>query len=233
MKLRYGSHTHDAGECAVSIEKTAKMAGDVVKSIVERWSVSGQVHGSSVSDLTNKIEALEAAYKEDGKDLRILTDTGGNTAHALLSSSTISGTRVIQRPSFPRGDGVEYATIRTFSLAVEAEIPLAGVALIEYRERIGWTGTGGATWRYKQPLFGEAQRQWLTAASVCQVVQEGFASALEAYPAFPAPIWPEQEHQELRMVNHEFPAKGSKERRTTWRFVFSSVTPLSGSPHEK
>jgi len=232
MKLKYGSYTHGAGECVVAIEKTAEMAGDATKWIRERWNITGEIHGSDVADLTAKIQALETAYAVGGKDIRILTDAGVNTAHVMQNSSTVKGTRIVQHPSFPRGEGAEYATYRTFSLAVEGERPASGATLMEYRESVSYAGTCEMTWKYQTPLYTEPQRQQLTAYSVQQIVQEGYAAGLNAYPAYPGPLFPDDEHLEQRMIRLEFPVKGSTERRTSWRYVFSSHLPLTGYPHQ-
>lgn len=234
MKLRYGSYTHADNECAVVISKDSILGEDNQPVRVrERWDVVGQLHADSTSELTTAINALATAYSNDKGDIALLTSTGGGTAHVMLTNDTINGTRVVQRPSFPRGTGAEYTTWRNYTLAVEGDYAVNDTPLLSWRESITMLGNGTARWDYQVPLVGVPISQMHTQCSLVTVIQEGYAVGYLAYVTPPEPIWPSQELGEYRRITTEVPAKDAPERRVSWTYMFRAPAPLGGLPHAR
>src|SRR5262249_51742549 len=62
----------------------------------------------------------------------------------LISAVCQGGTRVVRGPSFPQGFGGEYSTYRTYSLAVEGDVPLRDDNIVlAHEESLEFEGTGG------------------------------------------------------------------------------------------
>lgn len=232
MQLKYGSYSHDSNAAAIAISKDVVMGeGGIPQSIRERWDVTGEVSGANESAVKTAINALVDAYSVHGKDLALYHSGGTISAHAMLSSETIWGTKVVKMPSFPKGDGSEYVTSRSFSLAVEGEYPAGYSSILSFRESLSWQGNGGPIWNYIVPLAGPPIHQVLTESSVVTITQEGYAVGDLAYPSPQWPIWPEQELGAQRRIRYEVPSINSRERRVSWSYTFLAPAMLSATPH--
>src|SRR5690349_17731790 len=104
MKVRYGSHLHEAAEASINITRTPQLndAG-VPCAYTERWDIRGDLRPSTVTQaaISAAIIALENAYSVNGRDLSLLHDDGTVSAHRMISSRSIGGVRIVGRPSFP------------------------------------------------------------------------------------------------------------------------------------
>src|SRR5215469_7427108 len=110
MFLAYGSHNHSPGECNISIERhTIENEAKVPIAVLETWTITGLLTSQiGPSDIDQQIAALTAAYSLEDQDLVLyLPDGVTPSATKLLSASTLGGTRVTQRPSFPGGRPAE------------------------------------------------------------------------------------------------------------------------------
>src|SRR5690349_12222462 len=119
MILRYGSFAHDQNECAIVISKRAMYSPRGERtSIRETWHVTGIRHAASQSALTASLADLRNAYSINGRDAGLYLDDGATpTDHLLVSAAAIGGVRVVVL-EFPKGDGAEYSTFRTYRLVL-------------------------------------------------------------------------------------------------------------------
>jgi hypothetical protein len=231
MYLRYGTYNHANNSVRIAIVKDVMLSeSGVRRGIMERWDIDGMLLGDDAAELTGRILTIESVYADDAKDLRLYEDDGTAAAHFLLSRKCRGGTRVVRRPSFPKGDGAEYATMRNYSVAVEGELADVGGTLLHYREALNWTGSLGVDWGYLVPLNGPPQPQLFTQQTLQTVIQEGFAVGSGSYPTPPGPIWPEQEIGKQRRIRMEIPSRFTNERRISWTYVHVSPTELPGVP---
>jgi hypothetical protein len=212
----------------------------VVYAIRERWDIQGMLQisdqGTAAANqaaMTTEIDALEAAYAENDKDIGFYDDSDNLTSHFIDSSATRTGVRVIQPPSFPVGGGAEYSTFRTYQFQVEADHPFSGPALISWTEAVSFEGTGGPVWGFLQPINGFAQQQLFSERSTQLGYQRGRAVGNGVYPAVPGPMWPTAEHEEVRSIAYEVPPDNSKRRTVTWLYTFEAIGSLVGRPTAK
>lgn len=225
MYLKYGTYSHTANECSVTIERTAtRVQSGVARETLERWNIMGLATASSQSALTTKLRAIEAAYSENGKDIGLYDDSGTATVHLLRDRDTIDGVFVVKPPSYPEGSGAEYSLFRTFSIAVEGKTTSETSNLLAYAQSITYQGNGGPAWDYLVPLNGAPQAQMFTQRSLVTVTQEGQAVGYSAYPTPPQPIWSQYLLNDQCTIRHELPSIDSKERRVSWQYVFRMPT---------
>lgn len=234
MYVRYGNYSHADNECAVIIgSRHDRTVAGHRKSTVKTYVLRGRLHGSSPSDLTNKIAALEAAYSTDFQSL-ILYDGAAPTAHLLDNASSISGVRVVSGPNYPEGDDAQYTTFRDFEITLEAEYPASpGVGLLAWSETLSFVGTGGPMTVHVPTVFGPPQKQITSAMTPVQVVQSGQAVGWSTWPVAPPPLWPAAEVLPRRRFNMAAPkwnGQAFTEFPIMWSYEFESAVPLSGLP---
>lgn len=221
MKIKYGNYTHDSNEVILAISKrTNRGPTGEPYSYTETWDMDGELLGD-VSSLTTKIAALQAAYASGGYDLKLLTDAGAATGHSLISANSLHGTKVVAFPSFPTGQGAEYATYRRYKIVVEAEFACSSGVTIDYQQSFHYQGTGGPEWIYQVPLTGNPIAQQLTAKSLVTVIQEGrYTISGSVYPSAPSPVDPANELTSRRLISKIVPGDNTNQRTTTWSYTF-------------
>ena len=201
MILTYGNYSHPNGTCAVvTSSNTVFTASGIPAMTTTRVGIEGNLLADSslstaaalTADLTTKIQALEAAYKQVGVDL-ILTDENGTlTAHVIRNSETLGGIRVIEPPHYPYGSGAEYANYRRFRVGLEADIlPTGGnqPIYLMFQETLTLSG-GGPEYAWTAPIIGMPQRQIVRQQITYRAVQSGFAVGFRQRPTPPLPLWP-------------------------------------------
>jgi len=182
---KYGSYQHDEGECQVSIQRTNTHSDAGVRNkIVDKYVVTGRIHGTSASDLSNKIRAMQNAYAHDGKDFGLV-----GTAHIVSARDAII--RVAEGPSFPEGAGGQYTTYRDFTVTIEAiqQSQTAGKSSRTYSETITVSG-GGPRYVFIEVLNGPPQKQMPVSQTVCIVTQEGQATSPSSHPSPASQLYP-------------------------------------------
>lgn len=236
MYLTYGSYKHEVGDAAVAISREGLVSElGRMFAVKERWTIQGQLHGTSVSDINTKTQALLAAYSQQGRDITLAGST-----HIMRSADTINGTRVVQPPSFPTGINGEGTTFRTYSLAVEGEFAYVGNSvLLSWTESLSFTGTGAPVWGWLEVLNGPPQQQMFQQRSVLRCTQRGSAVCVPdskhrndygTYWMPPRPIWPQWEHGDRRQITYEVPSDLYGKRVTQWSYEFSSNVTLGAFP---
>ena len=240
MQIRYGSYTHALGEPALSIDRETQLndAGTPWADRV-RWTIQGMLtnQGGTEATLDAKVAALEAAYAVDYQDLALLLTSGtAASGHEITNADTIGGVKVVKRPHYPRGDGAEGVTMRTFGVVLEAMVPIsAGTILLSWSEILKFSG-GGARYGVLEPLTGRPIRQKLKRTTAYHATQQGQAIGLYEYPTPGSPFWPAAQ-LDTRDVEYGSPqrkgfnsgADTNIEWPVSWVYRFASATPLYAS----
>ncbi len=233
MFLKYGNHTHDAGECTLSsIEWRALITENLqVYGTVERWTIDGRLQiadqGSPAANqaaMTVAINTLKTAYGTNRRDIGFYDDAGNLTAHSIQSSSATGGVQIVGF-SFPEGSGAEYSTFRTYQIIVEAQfgyqIP-GGQKLTAWSETVTLMG-GGPKVVFLACLTGPPQKQLAHQATTRKATQSGRATAIGRYSTPPSPLWPADELIDVREITYELPPDSTNQRTTTWNYQFEGI----------
>ncbi len=146
--LRTGSFTHNDNEAnLVGITKRT-IFSPRNKAIQQEinWSIQGEIQQTSTALIISRIAALEAAYSTTiSGDATYSID--GAVAHRLSATGSASGVQVAYA-AFPRGDGAELATKRTFAVKLRSiydASALGGGAddLVSWQESVSTESDGG------------------------------------------------------------------------------------------
>lgn len=240
MILAYGSYRHALAEAGLSIRRETQFtANGVPTSIRERWRIDGVLQAESPEAVTRAIHDLQTAYSRQLQDVALyLPDGTTPTAHVILSRDTIGGVRVTQPPSFPQGRGAEYSTFRSYTIELEADLPVSGEAnpSLRWEEVLSFSG-GGPRWVYLATLAGPPVRQQVEESTPYRATQSGRAVGLREYPTPAAPIWPSAWHQDASTITRRLPRRigaGTAATETdfevTWLYQFESASPLVAQP---
>jgi hypothetical protein len=198
----------------------------------ETWIIEGFVRGSTTAELTVNMTSYESAFRVSGGDLKFVDANGSPTAHQLLSSSTVSGTRV-DRFEWRRNGGnsppaTEYVHRRSFIAIVSGDrLASSGGGIVSWEESIRIIGTGGPVVIWKPALFGPVQPQITQQQSSVIAIQQGSAVGLTDYPSIPSPLF----DQTLLKARQTVPYDHASPRllggsplmfRTSWRYIYEA-----------
>jgi hypothetical protein len=240
MYLKYGNYSHANNEVGYTITSQAlKSQGGYYYANKVHWACHGALLGTlnnltTQAQITAAIQDLVNAYSNDGYDLVHYLDDGVTpTAHSLISSNCIGGTRVVQPPSFPmQGGEYQVGYGRTYEFAIEGEVAITDQNVtISYSESLKFVGTGGPITVFIPVAQGPWVQQQTSQRSTYRVVQSGKAVGLYGTPILPAPIWPAAELVQLRDVSIESPQRyGAFNWPLSWSYTFESNGILLGTP---
>lgn len=233
LYLSYGSYNHPEGEVTVRFRQRPLLS-DVGLRIgdTHTWDISGVLQGSSVGDLTTKINALVAAYSRNGENIGLFETGGIPTAHYLNSNASQSGVKIISGPDFPDSSGGEYANKRSYEISVEADFVTSGVSnIVSWSETLSFSG-GGPLEVYVTVLRGPPQKQRLAQTTPYRVIQQGNAVGLLRAPSIPKPLFPGAQMRlpEITETTPEFKDGKVQNFAISWSYEFQSPTPLIGHP---
>jgi hypothetical protein len=185
------------------------------------------------ADLTARENTMKNALARPGLDLVLLDDAGNPTAEVLLNALSITGVRNTSL-DFPRFEGPEYATLRSYTASWEAEYPLVGSAnlLVSFSETLTFWG-GGPRYAHRESLNGPPQKQLIYPQTVYHVTQQGTAVGYRKYPVIPGPKWPFalREAGRLNQKSPERKGAGYQNYEVSWQYDFESESPLAGVPN--
>jgi hypothetical protein len=235
MYLKYGSYAHASGEASIAIAKEAIFSDSGIRTdIRETWTINGMMFATNSTALTSALLAMQAAYSKNGLDLGLYEDSGAATAHVLLATDCRGGTKVLSI-GYPKGTGYQYGTYRDYQIVVEG-LKVSYNGLLSFNETISFSG-GGPEFVYQECLTGLPQKQILKQATTFKARQMGEAVGTDAYPAFPAPLWPSAEHRNQRVTDllpprrmGQYGAAKHTEYRIVWAYTFESASRLVGLP---
>lgn len=160
------------------------------RSYTRRVTLKGFIKGDTDSEIKSKVNALYALFGVDGGDL-VLYHNGGTvtSAHKMLNAGSLSGVMVVSGPDFTNGSGPEYATERTYTVALEAEYPIINTDnLIAFNEQVRIVGTGGPRRAGVELITGPPQIQIVNQQTLMYATQSGSAMGWTSEPPFPGPI---------------------------------------------
>lgn len=230
MRIAWGSYFHTENEAQLvryDVQPRKSQRGQRLE-LVYRAHYRGELKDTGgQAAITAKINALIAAYDQNYQDFILLDNNGVSTPHSFANtdSRNVSGNRVVYR-SWDGIDPVEYATIRTYEIVVEAVMAQPESNLVYLTERITYIGTGGLVWSADNTQYGP-QATVLYPSSWRHVLQDGYAVYYTG-PATPnGPIFPENfEHLEQRRIvpmEPQFRGQGYTHYGISWHYSFSTI----------
>lgn len=236
MRLNYNGYNHADNEVGLHIVKQA-LYGPSGNRERERqiWTITGVLQGTSESDLTSKIDALETAYSTNGGDIVLYGNAGPATDHQMSSSGTINGVQVQSIQWLPGnpgiwGMGTEYVNVRSYRIILSADRPWYDTNLVYYQSTITATGTCGPKTFWVRSLTGVPQAQTVQAYTTQIVVQSGMNIGLMSHIAADGPLYPLYEQfDKRRLVTSTAQRLGtntSTHYPTRWMYFFESPIPL-------
>lgn len=238
IRLQYGDYEHPLSEAAVSISRRPEFddSGNdfAIRNI---WSIQGELLGTSQADISTQIQQLEDAYSQQNRNVRLEFEGGQATAHQINVQDTIDGVRVSAGPSYPVGQGAEYANFRTYTIQIEALVKTGkGTSLIFWDEVVGSTG-GQPRDILIETLNTIPIRQRVADATTVIVTQTGRAMSNIGWPIAPAPVLPNEailQQRITRRAPQETFSDGFATRRlweTTWSYVIATAVRVNVRPN--
>jgi hypothetical protein len=233
MFCRYGAYTHSDNEVnLVSFSHRVIHSDRGRPGVVRKTAkLEGVLIASTQANIKSAIQSLQAAYTLQGRDWGLYHDNGTASPHILVNADSLSGVRVVEL-SFPKGDGAEYATQRTYSITLEATYAASNEALHSFSETLSIQGDGGPRFVVIPVLNGPPQKQITHQATPVTAQQTGQAVGMFAYPSPAPPIFPFAEKRERRTIATQAPRSEGNQFvlwPISWSYYFESPTPLSGT----
>lgn len=234
MQLKWGATSFVENECDCKAHCVALLAGGKPYALRKTMQVFGRFYASGQADCTAAQIALQNALADPFRDLILLDDTGANSATLLTNAGSLGGVVITDGPNFKDNYGAEYATQRTFDFTATAEYPIASaLALISFTETLSFSG-GGPMKIFRPNKLGPFQQQIVYPQTTYKVVQRGQHVGYTTRIPPPDPIWPNDEHQDRRVIDEATPERTGNEFKaymTSWTYHFESTVPLVGVPN--
>jgi hypothetical protein len=240
MFFKYGSYQHEQNEVELVHFNINPVRNSNDIRIATRFTmqISGELYvdpgivgkEDAQANLTNKINLLINAYKDDFKDAGFYQDNGLPTPHVLPSNhpDNLTGNIVINR-NWPMGDGNEYATKRTFSVGISALFKNAYSNIVEYTDSIAQQGDGGPVIKWYMRRFGPPGYQILFDQSLVVYEHQGMMTALNAYPVPPLPLFSRPyllgDQTKITRFAPKRYAQGYAEYRIAWSYTYVLPAP--------
>lgn len=231
-RLTYGNYQHAANEVVIrSVEKSRSVGprGSTTE-LVESWGLEGILQASSVAALTTAMRALEAAYAINGQSLAFAID-GTNTLHTIAG-----GLVTVTRFSWDNQFEAEYTTFRSYSIDLEARIPVVENELIDFRESLVSSG-GLPDFRIHTVRNGSPIVQMVAPSTPYRANQSGFAVGYSQYPAVSLPIFgsgsPPLRDREISRETPDIDRGRRFNYPIRWSYTFESVGPMFGIPRPR
>lgn len=240
MQLLVGGYTHDDNSVWISplvIRRVPSQRGRNML-LQHRWGVHGVLVGTSQSNLTSKIAALETGYRNITGDVLLKDNSGTNSAHTITYANTVNGIRAsITYPgSFAAagwGSGSEYTYIRYFVAQIEADVLSIDDNILLYHQTMQFS-LGGSGYKVMEAFTGPPQVQFTKQQSKFWGIQRGMAigafinpnpaDPLVGVPTDPDRSWVDYGTPQIQgsLRNIGFP--------TRWSYYFESPFPLVAVP---
>jgi hypothetical protein len=234
----YGSYAHSDSEIRVTTQRRLNYAaGGQVKSYTQTLRIAGQLQANTPALVDTAMLALATAYAIQGQSFSLTMPAGGSSTAIILGSTTaIGGVRVVEGPNFEDDQKAEWSTYRNYNITLEAEYPATALLYLAWEESIDFEG-GGPRDLFLQPLQGDPEKQRVAEKTTYRAVQRGSAVGFFAYPNYPPPLFPADEHQERRKRSKKPPKRAGPngtpyytEFGIEWQYEFEAVQPMNANP---
>lgn len=237
MYLKKGNYTHPIGEPQIAISKAPIVdGGGIPVAHTVTWDIQGMLLGSDQADIDAKIEAFLSAYSRQNEDIVLLLSDGvTESQHTLKVEDTRGGVWVKSGPNFPNGGGAEYATKRSFSVRIEAEVPVTNTVsrVLAFTESLSTYG-GGPRYGFTETASGLPVKQLLKSNTTYRATQSGSATGYSAWPTVPGPIFGSGSLEEAPRITRNSPQQRGNSFASftvSWEYKFASAYPLYGLPN--
>ena len=189
--VEYGSYVHPDNEANLTLFRVIPL----YTRRGFRWGfrniarIEGELQATSQAAFQTAVNNLVAAYADNGNDFKFFDNDGNQTNHSILSSAptAFSGTKIIDR-DWPRSDGAEWATKRTYRITLQGDFVDTESDLVWWYEEIEHRGTAGAEYRMFEMDTSSPIVQPVHAQTKQVVIQRGTAVGKTFRPLHPGPI---------------------------------------------
>lgn len=242
MYLTWGGYTHDGGEVYYTRTRRPKYSRvNKREGYREVWSIKGDLRADSAALLAPKVTALEAAYKDHGRDLTFRHENGDATQDQLQSSTTINGTRVLDFSWLSGvtlaqghfGSQTQHVYTRAYQIVVQGEILDPEINIVFFTHTIKLLGLGGFDYVVQESLGGPPITQITKLQTGFGAMQMGMAIGLLSAPSQAAPMFGVP-LPKASSVEYDYPlvvgANFSTYHATRWRYVYAGVNAFFGLP---
>ena len=236
MIFSYGNYIHAANEVEHAFRQVALLdqRGNR-RGFRTRLELKGILQGTSQADLDAKAILLQNAYAQNGNDAILFQDDGTTQTHVrIISGETLTGVRVVQPPSFQGKSGAEFATIREYTIVLEADF-FGDSDILSFEETVTIQGTGGPRFAYLETLKTRPVRQVVNDFTLVRMTQSGSAVGYLKYPFAPAPLWPSLEDLGQRTFIRRAPKQQGRkftDYAVSWTYKFTSDVKQDALPNK-
>jgi len=250
MIYKHGTDTggqHDANTVTVSsFQKTISYSEfDLPETITTRLTLDGVLIATGQGTIKKAIEDFETAYLDTDVSVSGLYHDDGATRspHFLDGGTSISGVRVVQL-GYPKGDGAEYATQRSFRVVLETvEDTTSGsgggesATTSSFEESLSFSG-GGPRLVALETISDAPVVQETAFQTAMTIVQSGSAVGQGGYPTVPALLFSRSsedgaQHRESKrspkLVGLKYRDYGVS---WSYTFILASGMPPTGEPNK-
>lgn len=193
----------------------------------------GEIKSSTQADFITNINALQSGYSLNNEDAGLYFEDDTATPHVLYTNNSINGVEM-KRLTWSGQKGGELATVRTFSIVLEAEyLETGGVTtnLEEWSEKMIYVGTGGPRFAVIESEIGPPDYQMVNQKTGGSCIQTGYAVGTEVYQLPNDPLFPAFEQTDRRRVIFTGPTSQRNDLvdfRTEWTYFFEGPGGFSG-----
>lgn len=240
MQLIVGGYTHDDNSVWISplvIRRVPSQRGRNML-LQHRWGVHGVLIGTSQSQLTTKIAALETGYRNITGDVVLKDNSGADSAHKIVYAQAVNGIRAsITYPgSFAGGgwgSGTEYTYVRYFVGQIEADVLSIEDNILLYHQTMQFS-LGGAGYKVLEAFTGPPQVQFTKVQSKFWAIQRGMGIGAFSNPNPPAPLVAAPVDPDRSWVDFGTPQIQGSLRNigfpTRWSYFYEAPFPLNAVP---
>jgi len=209
LKFVYGSYEHPLGEVyprKIEIIPEASQRG-VRWASRYRMEVAGNIVQTGTTELTAaqvgaRIAGIQAAYESDYQDAGFKYSDDSWTPHKMTNGDAfnLSGNHVTKLSWDTDAGATEFANTRSFTIVIESLFMQSYNPILFFSERVQRIGNGGEVWSLFNLWDGTPVKETIFTTSKIYHVQRGTIVGLLDWPSPPPPLWPDDEHQEKRIV---------------------------------
>jgi hypothetical protein len=241
MQFQYGTYFHTPNSVFFKGIQREFVRGKTQRIHLARthWNLEGKLLGTSMTDIMNQLENLQAAYAVDGEDAVMLDNFGAPTNFIVDTNQTVGGVRVTNPVSHEVLSGAHGVTYLRYSVGLTWDILWsANTDVLEFSETLAFTDNQGLPLQIERiPANGLPIIQNITQSSFFYATQSGSMKQSGPNPNPPGPTFPglfrgtPDSHyvsptaiQAIRGVPYEY--------GINWKYEFISISPfIGGSPN--